>query len=170
MIRIQALYQFDTSTFIWSDGMHLFSFHYYSYYECDLMFFGTYRYEYFCQMHKLHKSMRHKAWLSYCDRCEYSSQNWAGSWLKHKDRLSRYWDSLYKNKMSVRRLAFIMRIFISLQWRHNGSDSVLNHQPHDCLFNCLFREQIKENIKAPRHWPLCGEFTGDRWIPRTNGQ
>ena len=19
-------------------------------------------------------------------------------------------------------------------------------------------------------WPLCGEFTGDRWIPRTNGQ
>ena len=30
--------------------------------------------------------------------------------------------------------------------------------------------QIKENIKAPRHWPLCGEFTGDRWIPRTKGQ
>ena len=30
--------------------------------------------------------------------------------------------------------------------------------------------QIKENIKAPRHWPLCWEFTGDRWIPRTNGQ
>ena len=22
--------------------------------------------------------------------------------------------------------------------------------------------KIKENIKAPRHWPLCGEFTGDR--------
>ena len=30
--------------------------------------------------------------------------------------------------------------------------------------------QIKGNIKAPRHWPLCGEFTGDRWIPHTNGQ
>ena len=30
--------------------------------------------------------------------------------------------------------------------------------------------QIKEDIKAPRHWPLCGEFTGDRWIPRTKGQ
>ena len=24
--------------------------------------------------------------------------------------------------------------------------------------------------QAPRHWPLCGEFTGDRWIPRTKGQ
>ena len=30
--------------------------------------------------------------------------------------------------------------------------------------------QIKENLKAPPHWPLCGDFTGDRWIPRTNVQ
>ena len=28
----------------------------------------------------------------------------------------------------------------------------------------------KKNIKFPRHWPLCREFTGDRWIPRINGQ
>ena len=28
----------------------------------------------------------------------------------------------------------------------------------------------KENIKAPRHWPLWGEFTGDQRIPRTKGQ
>ena len=34
----------------------------------------------------------------------------------------------------------------------------------------FIRAQIKVNIKAPRLWPLCGEFTGDRWIPRTNGQ
>ena len=30
--------------------------------------------------------------------------------------------------------------------------------------------QIKENIKAPHHWPLCREFTGDQWIPHTKGQ
>ena len=29
-------------------------------------------------------------------------------------------------------------------------------------------DQRKHQSKAPRHWPLCGEFTGDRWIPRTN--
>ena len=23
-------------------------------------------------------------------------------------------------------------------------------------------QHIKEKIKAPHHWPLCGEFTGDR--------
>ena len=41
---------------------------------------------------------------------------------------------------------------------------------HDFLLNRLFKAQIKENIKVPRYWPLCGEFTGDRWIPRTNSQ
>ena len=30
--------------------------------------------------------------------------------------------------------------------------------------------KIKGNIKALCHWPLCREFTGDRWIPRTKGQ
>ena len=34
----------------------------------------------------------------------------------------------------------------------------------------FIQTQITENIKTPRHWHLCGEFTGDRWIPRTNGQ
>ena len=60
--------------------------------------------------------------------------------------------------------------FISLQWRHDERDGVSNNQTHHCLLNCLFKAQIKENIKAPRHWPLCGQFTGDRWISRTKGQ
>ena len=29
---------------------------------------------------------------------------------------------------------------------------------------------LKENIKAPRHWPLWGEFTGDRSIPLTGNK
>ena len=33
--------------------------------------------------------------------------------------------------------------------------------PASRLFTQTFiRAQIKVNIKAPRHWPLCGEFTG----------
>ena len=54
----------------------------------------------------------------------------------------------------------------SLQWRHNGRDGVSNHR----CFDCLPKAQIKENIKAPRHWPLLGEYTGDQWIPRTKCQ
>ena len=34
----------------------------------------------------------------------------------------------------------------------------------------LIQAQIKENTKAARHWPLWGEFTVDRWIPRTKDQ
>ena len=48
---------------------------------------------------------------------------------------------------------------ITLRWRHNGRNGVSNHHPPDCLL-----------IKVPRHWPLCVEFTGNRWIPCSNGQ
>ena len=34
-----------------------------------------------------------------------------------------------------------------LQWRHNGRDSVSNHQPHDCLLNRLFRRRSKKTPK-----------------------
>ena len=34
----------------------------------------------------------------------------------------------------------------------------------------VVQAQIKENIKAPRHWLLWGESTGDRWIALTKGQ
>ena len=38
--------------------------------------------------------------------------------------------------------------------------------PASRLFTQLFiQTQIKENIKAPRHWPLCGEFTGTGEFP-----
>ena len=43
--------------------------------------------------------------------------------------------------------------------------------PASRLFTQAFiQSQIKENIKAPRQWPLWGDFTGDRWIARTKGQ
>ena len=38
------------------------------------------------------------------------------------------------------------------------------------VYSTVCSAQTKENIKAPRHWPLLGEFTGDRRISRTKGQ
>ena len=35
----------------------------------------------------------------------------------------------------------------SLRWRHNGCDSVSNHQPHDCLLKLLFRRRSKKTSK-----------------------
>ena len=34
-----------------------------------------------------------------------------------------------------------------LQWRHNGPDSISNHQPHDCFLNRLFRLRSKKTSK-----------------------
>ena len=60
--------------------------------------------------------------------------------------------------------------FATLLWRHNERDGVSNHQPPDCLLNRLFRRRSKKTSKL-RVIGLCeGEFTGDRWIPRTKGQ
>ena len=38
-------------------------------------------------------------------------------------------------------------LFNTLQWRHNGHDSVTNHQPRDCLLNRLFRRRSKKTSK-----------------------
>ena len=52
----------------------------------------------------------------------------------------------------------------SLQWRHNGGDSVSNHQPHECLLNRLFRRRSKKTSKlrvtglCAGNSPWTGEF------------
>ena len=52
----------------------------------------------------------------------------------------------------------------ALRWRHNGHDSVSNHQPHLCLLNRLFTRRTKKTSKlrvtglcvgnSPHKWPV----------------
>ena len=52
----------------------------------------------------------------------------------------------------------------ALQWRHNGLDSVSNHQPHHCLLNGLYRRRSKKTSKlrvtglCAGNSPVTGEF------------
>ena len=75
----------------------------------------------------------------------YTSMNWAtissGSGLPHLFgvKLSTEWMLIYKLET--------WRQPNALQWRHNGQDSVSNHQPHDCLFNRLFRRRSRKTSK-----------------------
>ena len=56
----------------------------------------------------------------------------------------------------------------TLKLRHNRRDGVKT--PASPVFTQPFIwAQTEENMKAPRHLPLCREPV-DRWIPRTNGQ
>ena len=63
----------------------------------------------------------------------------------------------------------------TLHWRHNGRDSVSNHQPHDCLLNRLFRRRSKKTSKI-RVTGLCegnspgtGEFPAQMASNAENG-
>ena len=57
------------------------------------------------------------------------------------------------------------------KWSACGLRTALSSPAMSQLFDQPFiQEQIKGNVKAPRQWPLCLEFTCDRQIPRTNGQ
>ena len=38
------------------------------------------------------------------------------------------------------------------------------------VYSILYSGADRRKQKVPRHWPLYGEFTGDWWIPRTNGE
>ena len=58
---------------------------------------------------------------------------------------------------------------------HTHTDAIIGgmalRSPASRLFTQPFiQKQIKQNTKAPPHWPLCGEFIGQRWILRTKGQ
>ena len=56
----------------------------------------------------------------------------------------------------------------SLLWRHNGRDSVSNHQPHYCLPNRLFRRRSKKTSKlrvtglCAGKSPATGEFPAQK--------
>ena len=34
----------------------------------------------------------------------------------------------------------------------------------------FIQTEMKENIESPRHWPLWGEFTGDRPVKASNAE
>ena len=55
-------------------------------------------------------------------------------------------------------------------WRHNGRDSISNHQPHDCLLNRLFGRRSKKTSKL-RVTGLCvGNSPGTGEFPAQKGQ
>ena len=57
----------------------------------------------------------------------------------------------------------------TLQWRHNGRDSVSKYQPRNCLLNRLFRRRSKKTSKlhvtglCAGNSPGTGEFPAHKW-------
>ena len=80
-------------------------------------------------------------------------------------------------------MAEYIREYHPLDWRHNGRDSVSNHQPHDCLHNCVFRRRSSSvslafvrgihrgPVNSPHKWPVTRQIfhlmTSSRLCTRT---
>ena len=85
--------------------------------------------------------------------CSFSMVNYLSRvlWIINSNNV-KYFDSMPRSMLSA------------LQWRHNGHDSVSNHQPHDCLLNRLFRRRSKKISKlrvtgfCAGNSPETGEF------------
>ena len=58
-----------------------------------------------------------------------------------------FYQQISSNLLSLPPDQRLLRKNSTLQWRHNGRDSVSNHQPHDCLLNRLFRRRSKKTPK-----------------------
>ena len=82
---------------------------------------------------------------------------------------------MIKIRQSWDRLIFIMGIPILVMW-HRYNDVIMAAMASQItsltsVYSSVYSgTNQRKKIKSPRHWPLWGEFTGDRWIPRTKGQ
>ena len=69
----------------------------------------------------------------------------------------------------------ITKASMILQWRHNESDGVANHQPHNCFLNRLFRHTSRKTSKLRVHGiceansPVTGEFSARNASNTENG-
>ena len=54
---------------------------------------------------------------------------------------------------------FFIHWLHTLRWRHIKRDGISNHQPHDCLLNCLFRLRLKETSKLCATGLCAGNLT-----------
>ena len=86
---------------------------------------------------------------------------------KRDPRTTRLWDMHSCIAIVVLGLLYRFRRTTS-QWRHNEPDGVLNHQPHDCLPNDLFRRISNKTSKlrltglCTGNSPVTGEFPAQK--------
>ena len=82
------------------------------------------------------------------------------SWTSLATNLSNTlrWTPLLTHYVLINRLNIITMTWLWARWPLKSPASRLFTQP-------FIYAQIKENIKAPRHWPVWKEFTGEWWIP-----
>ena len=107
-------------------------------------------------------------WLPQCQWRNSEDGNhgmWSkGYWNKHNNYVD---NDLLKTCCGALCVKYLIKYF-TLRWRHNKHDGISNHQPLDCLLNCLFRRRSKETSKlhitglCERNSAVTGELPAQR--------
>ena len=90
------------------------------------------------------------------------------SWLvDHEPSQSSLFKTMHLKVLSVKWLLFCSVSWcVTSHWRHNDRDGVWNHQPHDCLLNCLFRSKKTSKLRVTGlcagNSPVADEFPAQR--------
>ena len=63
------------------------------------------------------------------------------------------------------------RDFMTFEWNLHYSDVIMSTMAFKItsltiVYSTVYSGPDQRNLKALCHWPLCGKFTGDQWIPR----
>ena len=97
--------------------------------------------------------------------CYHSLVTWSLVMNSSREEFRRLWPKKWNDDMIT---LYVASWLAPLQRRHNGCDGVSNHQPHDCLFNRLFRRISKKTSKlrftglCEGNSPVTGEFPTQR--------
>ena len=100
--------------------------------------------------------------LSSAARAEHISWNWLLAMLP-RSVIWMWALPLHINGSVITRMYFLESISHKRPI-HHYNDAIMSAMASQIPI-LTFQAQIKENIKAPLHRPLWGEFTGDLWIP-----
>ena len=112
----------------------------------------------------------------YLRNCEQLSGCFSLKWILHSMRILIELIIVYQTDLVLQALRAhcvlqVSRIRGSSHYNGVTMSAMASQSPASWLLTQSFvLAQMNENIKTPRHWPLCGEFTGDRWIFRSKGQ
>ena len=115
---------------------------------------------------------------------EYACSMVGHRWAENRKKCCRHqshYEIMHAHRVNVRPIEYAKRksflcflVLITtnhnkpLQWRHNGCDGVLNHHPHDCLHNRLFRHRPRKtsNLRVTGlcvgNSPVTGEFPAQK--------
>ena len=119
------------------------------------------------QWHKIYfHLMTPSCWMDYMLHVKYLCDAkcilWNIRYMYAFSAISKHWyDTRIWTLFSWKTMTHLV---LTLRWRHNGLDSVTNHQPHDCLLNRSFGHRSKKTSKlrvtglCVGNSPVTGEF------------